>query len=118
MEAKKSGDEAPFLKKYFRLLPLLAGIVLLFISHNILMAFPYQIVQRLGGDSPEMGVMLMVVSLVEIPVMVCFSVLLHRASSRFWVMISGISFFSIQRTAGISGIFKAVSSNNLTMMCS
>ena len=93
MEAKKSGDEAPFLKKYFRLLPLLAGIVLLFISHNILMAFPYQIVQRLGGDSPEMGIMLTVVSLVEIPVMVCFSFLLHRASSRFWVMISGISFF-------------------------
>lgn len=86
-------DGTPFLKKYFRLLPLLTGIVLLFISHNILMAFPYQIVRRLGGDSPEMGVMLTVVSLVEIPVMVAFSFLLHRASSRFWVMISGVSFF-------------------------
>ena len=94
-----AADEAPaedgglFLKKYFRLLPLLGAVVLLFISHNILMAFPFQIVRRLGGDSPEMGIMLTVVSLVEIPMMVCFSFLLHRASSRFWVMISGVSFF-------------------------
>ena len=88
-----AGDGAPFLKKYFRLLPLLAGIVLLFISHNILMAFPYQIVRRLGGDSPEMGIMLMVVSLVELPIMLTFSILLRKASARFWVMLSGVSFF-------------------------
>ncbi len=93
MAAKERGNEAPFLKKNFRLLPLLAGIVLLFISHNILMAFPYQIVRRLGGDSAEMGIMLTVVSLVEIPMMVCYSFLLRRASSRFWVMVSGVSFF-------------------------
>ena len=86
-------DGTPFLKKYVRLLPLLGGIVLLFISHNILMAFPYQIVRRLGGDSPEMGIMLTVVSLVELPVMICFSLFLRRASSRFWVMLSGVSFF-------------------------
>ena len=92
-EEKPAEDGAPFLKKYVRLLPLLGGIVLLFISHNILMAFPYQIVRRLGGDSPEMGIMLTVVSLVEIPVMVCFSLFLRRASSRFWVMLSGVSFF-------------------------
>lgn len=86
-------DGVPFLKKYRRHLPLLGGIVLLFISHNILMAFPYQIVRRLGGDSPEMGVMLTVVSLVELPIMLSFSFLLRRASSRFWVMLSGVSFF-------------------------
>ena len=37
--------------------------------------------------------MLTVVSLVELPVMVCFSLFLRRASSRFWVMLSGVSFF-------------------------
>ena len=95
-ETEAEGDAeggTPFLKKYVRLLPLLGGIVLLFISHNILMAFPYQIVRRLGGDSPEMGIMLTVVSLVELPVMICFSFFLRRASSRFWVMLSGLSFF-------------------------
>jgi len=92
-QAPSAGDGTPFLKKYARLLPLLAAIVLLFISHNILMAFPYQIVRRLGGDSPEMGIVLTVVSLVELPIMLSFSFLLRRASSRFWVMISGLSFF-------------------------
>ena len=57
------------------------------------MAFPYQIVRRLGGDSPEMGIMLMVVSLVELPIMLTFSILLRKSSARFWVMLSGVSFF-------------------------
>lgn len=93
VDKEAEGNGTPFLKKYVRLLPLLGGIVLLFISHNILMAFPYQIVRRLGGDSPEMGIMLTAVSLVELPVMICFSLFLRRASSRFWVMLSGVSFF-------------------------
>ena len=92
-EREASAEGMPFLKKYGRCIPLLAGIVLLFISHNILMAFPYQIVCRLGGDSPEMGIMLTVLNLVEIPMMVSFSFLLRRAPSRFLVMLSGISFF-------------------------
>ena len=91
--AARGEKEAPFLCKYCRLLPLLAAVVLLFISHNIILSFPYQIVRGLGGGSEEMGVMLTVVSLVEIPMMVCFSFLLRRASARFWVMLSGVSFF-------------------------
>lgn len=99
-EPKRSGreetaakEETPFLIKYRRLLPLLAGIVLLFISHNIILSFTYQIILRLGGDSPEMGVVLVVINVVEIPVMVSFSFLLRKASARFWVMLSGVSFF-------------------------
>lgn len=47
--AETPSEEVLFLKKYRRLLPLLAGVVLLFISHNIILTFPYQIVQGLGG---------------------------------------------------------------------
>ena len=48
-----------FWRRYPRFLPLLAGVVLLYTSHNILMSFPYQIVQYLGGGSGEMGTLLL-----------------------------------------------------------
>ena len=38
-KVRKQEGRGDIAKAYFRLLPLLAGIVLLFISHNILMAF-------------------------------------------------------------------------------
>ena len=92
-EVLEPEDHRPFLKKYKTLPPLLLGIILLFTSHNILMSFPYQIVQSLGGGSMEMGQLLTVQCMVEIPIMVFFAPLLRRASSRFWVRISSVSFF-------------------------
>ena len=74
-------------------IPLLAGVVLLYTSHNILMSFPYQIVQYLGGGSGEMGTLLTLQSLMDIPAMVLFSLLLRRAASWRWVRLAGLSFF-------------------------
>lgn len=72
---------------------LLAGVVLLYTSHNILMSFPYQIVQYLGGGSGEMGTLLTLQGLMDIPAMVLFSLLLRRAASWRWVRLAGLSFF-------------------------
>lgn len=82
-----------FWRRYPRFLPLLAGVVLLYTSHNILMSFPYQIVQYLGGGSGEMGTLLTLQSLMDIPAMVLFSLLLRRAASWRWVRLAGLSFF-------------------------
>ena len=86
-------DHTPFLKKYPHVLPLLAAISLLFTSHNILISFPYQIVQGVGGDTQEMGTLLTIMSIADIPAMVLFSLLLKWAGSRFWVKVSSLSFF-------------------------
>ena len=91
--AAEEEDERHFLRRYPIILPMLIALSLLFTSHNILISFPYQIVQNLGGDSGELGVLLTVMSVMDIPPMVLFTVLLRRRSSRFWVKCSAVSFF-------------------------
>jgi PPP family 3-phenylpropionic acid transporter len=92
-EAETPKDRRPFPLQYRRCLPVLVGVVCLFISHNVLNTFPYQIIQPLGGDSGQMGTMLLIQSLVELPVMFLFSWLLTKGSSRTWVKLSGVGFF-------------------------
>lgn len=82
-----------FVAKYYGVLPLLFGVVCLFISHNILNIYTFQIVQPLGGDSEAMGDLLFVQSLLELPVMFLFSWMLTKKDSRFWVWLSGTGFF-------------------------
>ena len=86
-------DPAPFLKRYPQVPLLLVAISLLFTSHNILISFPYQIVQGVGGDTQQMGTLLTIMSIADIPAMVLFSLLLKWAGSRFWVKVSSLSFF-------------------------
>lgn len=97
--ATEPQEEAPkkkgglFVFRYRHALPLLLGVVCLFISHNILNVYTFQIVQPLGGDSEAMGDLLFVQSLLELPVMFLFSWMLTKKSSRFWVQLSGTGFF-------------------------
>ena len=90
---KEDRDTAPFLKRYPQVLLLLVAISLLFTSHNILISVPYQIVQGVGGDTQQMGTLLTIMSIADIPAMVLFSLLLKWAGSRFWVKVSSLSFF-------------------------
>ena len=66
---------------------------LVFISHNLLNTFAFQIVQHLGGDSGSMGTVLFLQSILELPVMFGFSWLLTKAGSRVWTRLSGVGFF-------------------------
>ena len=84
-------DRRPFLKKYPQCRPLLAGAVLVCTSHNVLASFCLQIVQPLGGGSGEMGWVLTLQGIMDIPAMVLFALLLRRA--RVWVRLAGVSFF-------------------------
>ena len=86
-------SSTPFLKKYPQVPLLLVAISLLFTSHNILLSFPFQIVQGIGGSTEEMGTLLTVQSIADIPAMVLFSLLLNLAGSKFWVKVSSVSFF-------------------------
>ena len=69
------------------------GATLLYTSHNVIMRFPYQIIQGGGGGGVEMGQLLTVQGLMDIPAMVVFSLLPRRAGCRTWVRLAGVSFF-------------------------
>lgn len=90
-EQKQDGKS--FFRKYRGVFLLAVGITCLLISHNVLNTFAFQIVRPLGGDSGQMGTMLLIQSLVELPVMFLFAWMVSKASSRFWLRISGIGFF-------------------------
>lgn len=91
--APAAADRRPFPLRYRHAVPLLGGVILLFISHNVLNVYPFQIVLPLGGDSAQMGTMLLIQSLMELPVMFGFVWMLRRADSRVWMRLSGIGFF-------------------------
>ncbi len=91
--APAAADRRPFPLRYRHAVPLLCGVILLFISHNVLNVYPFQIVLPLGGDSAQMGTMLLIQSLMELPVMFGFVWMLRRADSRVWMRLSGIGFF-------------------------
>ena len=82
-----------FLRTYPHMVFVLLASCLLFISHNLLNTFEFQIVEHLGGDSGSMGTVLFLQSILELPVMFGFSRLLTKAGSRVWTRISGVGFF-------------------------
>ena len=86
-------DTRPFLRKYRGMVWILLGVVCLFISHNVLNTYAFQIVQPLGGTSEEMGTMLSIQAFAELPVMFGFVLLLKKASSRSLVRVCGVGFF-------------------------
>lgn len=92
-------EEAPEQKgasrpgQYRHLFWVLVGSCLLFLSHNLLNTFAFQIVQPLGGDSGSMGSMLFLQSLWELPTMFLFAWMLTKLTSRTWLRLSGIGFF-------------------------
>ena len=82
-----------FLRAYPHMGFVLLASCLVFISHNLLNTFAFQIVQHLGGDSGSMGTVLFLQSILELPVMFGFSWLLTKAGSRVWTRLSGVGFF-------------------------
>lgn len=92
-QEKKAKGGKPFVFKYHGVIPLVIGVVLLLVSHNVLNTYAFQIVTPLGGDSAAMGNMLLIQSLVELPVMFLFSWMIVKASARFWLCVSGVGFF-------------------------
>ncbi len=90
---KTTAARGGFFRKYPRYAAVLAGLVLIFISHVVLNSFTFQIVEAKGGTSREMGVAMAFASLIELPVMFLFGWMLKKAKSHIWFRISGVFFF-------------------------
>ncbi len=91
--AERAGKKSGFLRRYPRYAAVLAGLVLIFVSHVVLNSFTYQIVEFKGGGSEEMGVAMAFASVIELPVMFLFGWMLKKARSHVWFRLAGVFFF-------------------------
>ncbi len=91
--AAERGKKGGFLRRYPRYAAVLAGLVLIFVSHVVLNSFIYQIVEFKGGGSQEMGVAMALASLIELPIMSLFGWMLKKARCHVWFRLAGVFFF-------------------------
>lgn len=91
--AAERGKKGGFLRRYPHYAAVLAGLVLIFVSHVVLNSFIYQIVEFKGGGSQEMGVAMAFASLIELPIMFLFGWMLKKARCHVWFRLAGVFFF-------------------------
>ena len=88
--AKNSGGLICFFKRYQMFCFTLCGCVLIYVSHLLINSFAFQIVQSKGGGSSEMGFILALAAVLELPTMFLFTWMLKKAKADVWLRISGI----------------------------
>ena len=107
----KETKEASFLVTYKRFAVLLVGISLLFVCHNMLNNFMFQVMTYHHGGSQEMGIAAGISASLELPTMLLFSLMIKKVSSGNLLRISSV-FFIIKAfltfvAAGIGGVYVA-----------
>lgn len=84
---------AAFFRKYRSFAVVLAGCVLVYISHALLNSFLFQIVESKGGTSAGMGFIMAFAAVLELPPMFLFVRMMKKVRCDIWFRISGIFFF-------------------------
>lgn len=87
-----------FAGRYKNFMLTLAGITLLFTFHNMNNAYLIKVIENVGGTSADMGRMLSIAAVTELPVMFLFSRISKHFKSSTLLMVSS-AFFAI-RAAG------------------
>lgn len=91
--AKGDEKKQSFFKRYHRFSMLLAGGILVFVSHNMINNFAFQIMESKGGGSSAMGIAIALAAASELPVMFVFAWLVKVVSCDKWLKLSGLFFF-------------------------
>lgn len=92
-EAHPEGESwGQFFRTYPRFTGMLAGFVLLMLFHSMTNTYMLQIVENIGGGTAEMGIVLALAGVMELPVMFAFSPLVKRVSSYRLLLLSGAGF--------------------------
>lgn len=82
-----------FAKEHKRFMAVVFSASLLFISHTLITTYTIQIVQRVGGDSSDMGTALALSAFLELPAMAVFPVIYKKMRNAGTLMkISGAFF--------------------------
>lgn len=103
--------ELPFFVQYRKFFVLLIGVSLIFICHNILNNYMYQVMLYHNGGSTEMGIASGIAAALELPTMIAFSYMVKKVSSGNLLKISGV-FFTLKAALtllapGIGGVYLA-----------
>lgn len=93
--AEEPIDLLSFAKKYRRFMLLIVGVSLLFVFHNIVNNYMYQIMQPLGGNTSDVGASLSIAALFELPTMFLFLAILKFFKVSH-LMRAAALFFSIK----------------------
>lgn len=91
-ENEKSHNLFEFLKMYKGFPVLLLGVAFVFVFHSMSNTYMYQMMQRVGGSSENLGIALSIAAIVELPVMAGFSLLGKRFRAHQLLRFSGIMF--------------------------
>lgn len=94
-EEKEPCSLKEFFHTYKKFILLLAGISLLFVYHNILNSYLFQIMEPLGGTAADMGTSLSIAAACELPVMFFFSWFLKHVSCKHLLQTAAV-FFSLK----------------------
>lgn len=99
-ETQNNQQEVTFFKRYPRFLMLLLGATLVFVSHNMLNNFAFQIMESKGGGSSAMGTAIALAAASELPTMFLFGWMVKKVRCDIWLKISGL-FFLIKAAATV-----------------
>ncbi len=88
--AEENKIEKNFLKRYPRFLLFLLGIALLFLFHTIINTYLAQITTSLGGNDTDIGILLAIAAVCELPALLGFNFLLTRFNNSTLLKASGV----------------------------
>ncbi len=94
-EEKSPCSLGEFLRTYKKFILLLTGVSLMFVYHNILNSYLFQIMEPLGGTAADMGASLSIAAVCELPAMFFFSWFLKHFKCKH-LMQTAAAFFSIK----------------------
>jgi len=98
----KTARRLDLILKHYTGLPLiLAGLLFLLLNHSMYSSYLINIVEHVGGTSKTLGSIAFIAASMEIPVMVFFSVIAGKVSSRQLLRLSSL-FFIIKALATLS----------------
>lgn len=81
-----------FILKYHRFSFYLLGVILIFISFNIINIYMIKIVQSVGGNEATMGSAFAIAAILELPVMLSFAKLISRYHNTSLLKLAGLVF--------------------------
>lgn len=92
LQCSMQNTNASFLKKYPRFIFIFCGVVFVFITHNLVSTYLFQICQSVGAGAEELGLANGICATVELPTMVMFAYLIKRFKSATLLKVSGFFF--------------------------
>lgn len=106
-QTKKSAG--PSLWRNGRLLMVLVGTTLLYVSHNFLCNFLFQVAVDRGGNEADQGICLAIAAFCELPVMFLFTKMLKIGRCDIWLKLSGLFMglrvFGCYLAAGVGALY-------------